>query len=93
MELNKMPTLEEQEQMREFRRNEVGSESPCPFCKRPRVMRSDYVRCNPCGVNWLMEEMHLRNYLDRDPRVARAEAVRMGNIARPTAERSAADAE
>ena len=56
-------------------------------------MRSDYVRCNPCGVNWLMEEMHLRNYLDRDPRVARAEAVRMGNIARPTAERSAADAE
>jgi hypothetical protein len=24
----------------------------CPFCGRPRSQRSDYVRCQPCGVNW-----------------------------------------
>ena len=25
---------------------------PCPFCKKPRSLRSDYVRCQPCGINW-----------------------------------------
>ena len=27
-------------------------ELPCPFCKLPRCLRSDYVRCQKCGVNW-----------------------------------------
>ena len=43
---------------------------------KPRVLRSDYLRCNPCGVNWLMEEMHLPNYLNRNPSAARSEAAR-----------------
>jgi hypothetical protein len=67
-----MLTYEEQEANRQDRLNEVGTLSPCPFCRKPRVQRSDYVRCNPCGINWLDEEMHLPNYLSRDPRVARA---------------------
>lgn len=25
---------------------------PCPFCGLPRSLRSDYVRCQPCGKNW-----------------------------------------
>jgi len=54
------------------RREEKGAEPPCPFCKKPRVQRSDYVRCNSCGVNWLDLEINLPNYLGRDPRVARA---------------------
>lgn len=32
---------------------EVGDEPPCPFCEKPRVTRSDYIRCNPCGMNWV----------------------------------------
>jgi ribosomal protein L37AE/L43A len=25
---------------------------PCPYCKRPRSTRSDYIRCSFCGKNW-----------------------------------------
>ena len=50
--------------------NEQGTEPPCPFCQRPRVKRSDYIRCNPCGVNWLDGED-----LTRDPRNARMRAI------------------
>ena len=76
---------------KEQRLNEVGTEPPCPFCQRPRVSRSDYIRCNPCGVNWLNEEMHLPNYLERDPRVARKEAALMAGATKPTADTSRAD--
>jgi ribosomal protein L37AE/L43A len=68
------------------RKNEVGTEPPCPFCQTPRVSRTDYIRCNPCGVNWLNEEMHLPKYLDRDPRVARREVALMANATKPTAD-------
>ena len=27
-------------------------ELPCPFCGLPRCLRSSYVRCQRCGVNW-----------------------------------------
>ncbi len=50
---------------------EPGTEPNCPWCGVPRVRRSDYVRCNPCGVNWLDSEMHLPNYLNRNPAAAR----------------------
>lgn len=43
---------------------------PCPFCHRPRSMRSDYVRCTPCGLNWSQGED-----LSRDPRLTRAKQV------------------
>jgi uncharacterized Zn finger protein (UPF0148 family) len=49
--------------------NREGGEmkdSPCPLCKRPLSQRSDYVRCNPCGVNFLPGED-----LDKDPRPER----------------------
>ena len=46
------------------RRDEKGSEPPCPFCKRPRATRSDYIRCNPCGVNWSKGDD-----INRDPRM------------------------
>ena len=85
-------TPKQQDEARQFRLDEVGTEPPCPFCRRPRVLRSDYVRCNPCGINWLAEEMHLPDYLNHDPRVARASA-RMGNSTPRTAEPSAGDAE
>jgi ribosomal protein L37AE/L43A len=88
-----MLTLEEQEATNNERRNEVGTEPPCPFCKRPRVARSNYIRCNPCGTNWLDEEMHLPNYLNRNPAAARSEAARMATATKPTANTSVGAAE
>lgn len=73
----KMLTAEEAEAERRIRLAEVGTGPECPFCHRPRVERSDYLRCNPCGVNWLQEEMGLPNYLNRNPSAARSEAARM----------------
>lgn len=84
MEIKTM-TFREQEEAREYRLGELGTEPACPFCQRPRVLRSDYVRCNHCGVNWLAEEMHLPGYLDRDPRVARSEYARTGSSTSLTA--------
>jgi ribosomal protein L37AE/L43A len=43
------------------RMSEVGTEPPCPFCQRPRVKRSDYVRCTYCGLNWLRDQNLSRN--------------------------------
>jgi ribosomal protein L37AE/L43A len=77
----------------EERMNEVGSEPKCPFCGEPRVSRSSYIRCNPCGVNWLNEEMHLPLYLERDPRVVRREAVHTASATKPTADTPMAAAE
>lgn len=59
---------EEREAMRKIRLGEVGTEPPCPFCQRPRVRRSDYIRCNPCGLNWLDGED-----LTKDPQLSRRE--------------------
>ena len=79
-------THEQQEAARRERLAEVGTEPPCPFCQKPRVSRSDYIRCNKCGANWLNEEMHLPNYLNLDPRTARRVAALMGNGTKPTAD-------
>lgn len=84
MEQIKTLTYEEQEFLREQRRNEVGTESPCPFCGRPRVKRSDYIRCNPCATNWLDEEMNLPDYLNLDPRMARTRGARSLNVSTAT---------
>lgn len=46
--------------------NAPGTLEPCPFCKTPRNQRSDYIRCRPCGLNWLEGED-----LNRDPRLTR----------------------
>ena len=81
-----MLPYEQAEANRQDRLNEQGTELPCPFCHRARVSRSDYIRCNPCGINWLDSEMHLLNYLDLDPRVARRRAALMESGIRPTAE-------
>lgn len=95
----KMITDEQREAGRKERLEEVGTMSPCPFCKRPRVERSDYLRCNPCGINWLDEEMHLtykgKPYLEVDPRQARSEArnALMGTKAHSSAERTTGDAD
>ena len=72
-------TYEQQEANRKDRLAEVGTMPPCPFCKKPRVERSDYIRCLPCGINWLLEESHLPNYLDRNPASCRAEARRLAD--------------
>lgn len=56
------------EQARQAYLNEVGTMPPCPFCQKPRVQRSDYVRCNPCGINWLAGED-----LNRNPKAERWE--------------------
>lgn len=89
-------TYEDQEANRLERMNEVGTEPLCPFCQKPRVSRSDYVRCNPCAVNWLNEEMHLtfkgKPYLEVDPRLARSEAARTVSATKPIADTSVAAA-
>lgn len=77
---------------REERLAEVGTEPDCPFCHLPRVLRSSYIRCNECGINWLAEEMQLPDYLNRDPRVCRSEAARMVSSTPRTAEQPKADA-
>ena len=50
---------------------EVGGELkslPCPKCGLPRSQRSDYVRCSPCGLNWLQgEDMSKSPLLSREP--------------------------
>lgn len=56
------------ELLRQDRLNEPGTMPPCPFCQRARVQRSDYVRCNPCGLNWLEgENLALSPHLSREP--------------------------
>jgi ribosomal protein L37AE/L43A len=47
-----MELLEQMSMTREQRLGELGSEPPCPQCGKPRVSRSSYIRCNPCGMNW-----------------------------------------
>lgn len=47
--------------------SEVGTEEPCPFCGVPRVTRSTYIRCNPCGTNWFAGENRSRNPRSKDP--------------------------
>lgn len=65
---------------------------PCPFCQMPRSQRSDYIRCQPCGVNWLAGEMHLKYkgkpYLECDPRVVRKANVLTVNPTRHSATQS-----
>jgi hypothetical protein len=84
MEYIRMLTDAEREAARLDRLSEVGMEPACPFCGMARVGRSDYIRCNQCGVNWLNEEMGLPGYLGKDPRVARREAARMARGTKPT---------
>jgi hypothetical protein len=43
-----------------------GDQPPCPFCRTPRVKRSDYIRCHPCATNWTTGER-----IDKDPRIER----------------------
>jgi hypothetical protein len=86
-DLEKMVVMTDGE--REARRqavlNELGKEPPCPFCGRPRVARSSYIRCQRCGINWLDEEMGLRDYLNRNPSACRWEAAHMGTGTKLTA--------
>ena len=77
----------------EERMSEVGTEPDCPFCLKPRVSRSDYIRCNGCGVNWLDSEMGLPDYLSLDPRVARRGVAPTGSGTQPTVGSLAAVAE
>lgn len=51
--LNGMTLAELMAQTPEERMAEAGNEPPCPFCERLRVRRSSYIRCNPCGKNWM----------------------------------------
>jgi ribosomal protein L37AE/L43A len=67
-----MLTVEEQESMRQAAMNEVGTEPPCPFCGRPRVSRTSYIRCNPCGVNWSPAE---GEDITKDPRLSRTKTT------------------
>ena len=72
----------------EFRRmlaTEQGTEPNCPFCQVPRVRRSDYIRCNGCGVNWLDQEKELPNYLNRNPAAARNDARMAALVSKPVA--------
>lgn len=82
----------------EFRRllaTEQGTEPDCPFCGTPRVRRSDYIRCNPCGVNWLDEERDLkdskgRSYLNSNPASARSAARTAATVSKSAGKSEAA---
>lgn len=67
---------EEQEAVRRERLAEVGTEPTCPFCQRPRVRRSDYIRCNREGINWLDGED-----LTKDPRLSRMRITALYRLA------------
>ena len=69
---------EEQEAARRERLNEVGTEAPCPMCGRARVKRSDYIRCNPCGMNWSVGED-----LNRDARFSRVRLPIINHSSKP----------
>lgn len=71
---------------------EVGTGPPCPFCREPRARRSDYLRCSQCGINWLDEECHLPDYLNRNPAAARY-AARMATVTPTSAASSEGDAD
>ena len=75
---------------REQRLAEKGSEPPCPFCGRARVSRSDYIRCNRCGLNWMNgEDINLNPHLSREPYLttkATASTKRAQGGGAPTAE-------
>lgn len=86
--LDRMESLQ-----REAREGGELKDLPCPFCGKPRSQRSDYVRCQSCGVNWLQDEMSLPNYLNRNPSAARSEAARTETGTKPTANTSKAGAE
>ncbi len=75
---------------------EQGTEPPCPWCGVPRVKRSDYIRCNPCGTNWIDSERNLTDskgslYLETNPQAARDHARMVATASKP-AEKSAAAA-
>lgn len=61
---------------------EVGGElkdMPCPLCGKPRSQRSEYIRCQSCGVNWLNGED-----VNRNPRIERyGKMVDELRVARP----------
>lgn len=74
-----MLTWQQQDELREVRKAEEGTEPPCPLCGSPRVRRSDYIRCNPCATNWLEGED-----LTRNPRCERWEKFRAALSAQST---------
>ena len=78
-------TDKEREDRRQECLDEAGTMPPCPFCGRPRVVRSSYMRCQRCGINWIDEEMGLRDYLNRNPSACRWEAAHMGTGTRSAA--------
>lgn len=84
-----MLTFEEQEQARQDRMNEAGTEPPCPMCKKPRVTRTDYIRCNPCGLNWSEGQAIDRHPLATQPTVSTGTEIASG--AQPAASTSDAD--
>lgn len=71
-------TLEQQEAARQERLNEKGTEPPCPFCKRPRVTRSSYIRCMRCGLNWSEGQAIDRHPLATQPTERTETPVRSG---------------
>jgi hypothetical protein len=94
-DLEKMKVLTdgELEARRQACLNEAGTMPPCPRCGSPRVARSSYMRCQRCGINWLDEEMGLRDYLNRNPSACRWEAAHTGTGHRSVVEQSGANAE
>ena len=68
----------------------VGKELPCPFChKTAKPKKRRTYRCHAVReLNWLQEEMHLPNYLERDPRVSRREAALTVNPIKRSVEQS-----
>ncbi len=80
--LNGMTLAECMAQTKEERLAEVGTEAPCPFCQRPRVTRSTYIRCNPCGMNWFKDQDISRHPHAKSQAIGSSLPV-MGSTAQP----------
>ena len=75
-----MMTEEDREAAREARLNEPGTEPPCPFCLRPRVLRSDYIRCMRCGLNWSQGQAIDRHPLATQPTELIEQETKLGAL-------------
>lgn len=68
-----MDSFSREEALKEIREGGELKDLPCPLCGKPRSQRSDYVRCSPCGMNWMEgEDLNKSPLLSREPYLSSA---------------------
>ena len=55
---------------------------PCPNCKLPLCKRSDYTRCQRCGINWMDgEDLSKLPLTQREPYIGSKQRQKAGIVA------------